>query len=156
MTKENSIEIKVSLRGGECGLCETAETHWAVYLIQLSQEGVRPTLHTATTADGKEITFIKKGEDSQGSGFTFGAESFLIIASEDPDLLHMLLVEESPTEYSGRPSTPLKNSLEDNGFYDKDTPSRWKNHISHFATRTGNAPDNLTLEGLVKKSLGYD
>jgi len=75
MLKEKSqIEFKPSEDNDEHGLCPSAETHWAIYLIKLIQNRVQPTIHTAALRDGKKITFIKKGENSLGTDFTFGAE----------------------------------------------------------------------------------
>lgn len=147
------IEIRSTSTEQEHGLCDAAETHWAIYLMTLINNRSRPQIHEGQTADGKVLQLIKKGEDPNAKGFTFGAESYLVVSSSDPDLQFLLLVEESPDVLVGRPLVSLAESLEVNGFYDSDIVSRWKDTVAAFARNKGVQAKELTLTDLLIQSL---
>lgn len=148
------IEIHNSKINSEHGLCDAAETHWAIYLIYLINTKTKTPIHTLSLADGKEVRMIKKGEVGQGSGFSFGAESYLIIKSDDPSLQNMLLVEESPDVFVGRPLEDLSTSLENNGFYDPGPKLKWKAHIDNFIKSRGISPQDLSLSQMIEQCVG--
>ncbi len=148
----NAVEIKRSQLNNEHGLCDSAEMHRAIYLIQLIEHGVTPQIHTAQVAGGGEICFIKKGEVLHNSGFGFGALSFIVISSSDPELQNMLFVEEDPAVYVGRPLESLAESLKINGFYE-EYGSKWKTAISDFAKKKGINPGEITLVDLIRESI---
>lgn len=155
MIDKGSPEIKVSpsKQESEHGLCPSAETHWAIYLIQLINANAKPLLHEGHTSDGKQVKFLMKGEDARATGFTFGADSYLVVSSDDPALEHLLLVEEAPDVYVGRPLIPLVDSLQANGFYDSEIKSRWKDCMASFAQKKGVLPNQITLSDLIQECL---
>lgn len=150
---ENSIQVELSSTNDEHGLCAAAETHWEIYLIQLLKEKIVPHVYEAVTQEGKKIHYLKKGEVALKAGFTFGAESMLIIRSEDPALQNMLCVEEDSQTFVGRTLSDFNDSLTENGYYDPQTATRWKSVISEFSIKEGVQPAALDVMTLAARAL---
>jgi hypothetical protein len=156
MDSEQKVRFEVSKTNNEHGLCDAAETHWAIYLIQAIRLNLRPTLEVALQDDGKEITLMKKGGDGRITGYTFGADSYIILGPDDSELNHMLVVQEDPDMYIGRPLKSLAESLEINGFFDKDITSRWKDLVAAFAKFRGVSANELSLNDLLEEALAIE
>lgn len=151
--EKTTIEIAPLTVDDQHGLCDTAETHWAVYLIELIRNGKKPTIHEAKTVDGIDLRFITKGEDMTSENFNFGADSSLIIGSSDGSLDMFLIVEEGIGTYVGRQLVDLSTSLQVNGYDDPNIQSKWKGAIAQFATEKKFDPKSLTLQSLVESAL---
>lgn len=148
-----SLEIRRDYVSKEHGLCDAAETHWALYLIQAIEQGKKLQLHEASVAGGGTIRYLVKGENKAVTGFTFGAESMFLYASEDPDLENMIVIEESEGVWMGRPVMDFGESLRLNLFDDPEISSRWKGVIAEYAKKMSILPSEVDLRKLVEQTI---
>ncbi len=147
------VSIERSKNLNEHGLCSAAETHWAIYLIQLINAHAVPPIHEGYTAKGDKIKFLRKAEDKRAQGFTFGADSYLVVSSEDPDLEQLILVEEETDVFVARPAISIAESLIINDYYEKEIQSRWKDCIRDFSIKKGISPEQINLTDLINECL---
>lgn len=146
------IEIKRSVIPNEHGLCDAAETHWAIYLIKLIENKVVPTIHTFESS-GKSVSYLVKGEELSDSGFTFGADSMLVVDSKDPLLENLILIQEDIGIFVGREANELHQSLETNGYFNDSIQSRWKEVVREYLQKHNIDATDLTLERLISDEL---
>lgn len=143
------IEIRRDHIAKDHGLCDSAETHWALYLITAMEQGKKLHVHTASLPNEGQVQYLLKGENKGVTGFTFGAESMFIYASTDPALENMIVIQESDTQWMGRPAMDFGEALRLNLFDDPDIESRWKKVIEQFAQKHNIRPEEIDLKELV-------
>jgi hypothetical protein len=149
----NPIELSNNFVPKEHGLCDAAETHWGIYLIQAIKLGKKLESHTGTTKDGKKIKFLIKGENKEVTGFTFGVESMLIYEAEVPELTNMIAVQEGDDTWLARSTVSFSEALRLNEFDDPELPSRWKEVINEYAQQRGINPYDITLSELIASAV---
>ena len=142
------FEINQNYITNEHGLCDAAETHWAIYLISAINQNEKLQVHTGETSNGT-FKYLVKGENESISGFTFGAESLYIYEAQDPLLVGLIIIKEDDEKWTGRPAIEFDESLKLNHFYDPEINSRWKKIVTDYAQEKNIDPSEISLEQLI-------